>query len=57
MAKLKCKNKVFYDNTFGNRYIVTSYTNGYQIIKIISQYKGCWINSGTLKGFNLNIVL
>lgn len=57
MVKIVCKDKVFYDNVYNNRYIVTSYDNGYQIIKIISPYKGCWINNGTLKGFNLKIVL
>ena len=55
MAKIKCKNKVLYNNSDNYRYIVTTYNNGYQIIKVIAPYKGCWFKKQTLKGFNIYI--
>lgn len=56
MAKVVCKNKVFYDNVYNYRYIVTTYSNGYQEVQIILPYKGCWVKSTTLKGFNISVV-
>lgn len=57
MASVKCKNKVYYDNLNNSRYIVTTYNNGYQKVDVISYYKGCWVKTGTLKGFNISVVL
>jgi len=55
--KIVCENKVYYDNLNNYRYIVTTYKNGYQVIDVIGPYRGCFLKIGTLKGFNLNIVL
>jgi len=57
MAKIKCKNKVFYDNNYNYRYIVTTYKNGYQVVQVVAPYRGCWKKQGTLKGFNISVVV
>ena len=56
MVKIKCKNKVFYDNNYNYRYIVTTYKNGYQVVQVVAPYRGCWKKQGTLKGFNISVV-
>lgn len=56
MVKIKCSNKVFYNNSDNYRYIVTTYSNGYQIVKVIAPYRGCWKQKSTLKGFNISVV-
>ena len=47
MAKIKCKNRVFCNNSDNYRYIVTTYTNGYQ---------GSWKKKTVLEGFNISVV-
>ena len=56
MAKIKCKNRVFCNNSDNYRYIVTTYTNGYQIVQVIAPYHGSWKKKATLEGFNISIV-
>ena len=56
MSNIVCENKVFYDNQYNYRYIVTTYKNGFQIVQIIAPFRGCWKKQTTLRGFNIYIV-